>query len=341
VQDQYHSEFTGGIIIDPKTGEIIAMALNPTFDPNSVRTVTTPGVFRNKLVEDRYEMGSIVKAISMAAGLDSGAVTAGTRYKDPGCQTLNTKTFCNYDLKSHGNAVTMQEVLNHSLNTGVAYVVKQMGNKNFSDYMFKFGIGTTTGIDLPSEGNSLTSNLKTGRDLENAQASFGQGIALTPIQTVRALSVLANGGYLITPHLAKAIEYKIGGKKTLNYPKGEQVLRPGTSEEISRMLTVVVDNALKNGTVKLPNYSLAAKTGTAQIASPDGGYYPDHYLHSFFGYFPSYDARFLIFLYTYYPKDVQYASETLTDTFIDMSKFLINYYDIPPDRDAPPPYHPN
>jgi cell division protein FtsI/penicillin-binding protein 2 len=340
VQDKYSSEYTGGIIIDPKTGEIFALALNPTFDPNDVKDVSDPQVFRNKLIEDRYEMGSIMKALSMSAGLDSGAVTANSKYNDPGCETLNTKTFCNYDGKSHGTAVTMQEVLNHSLNTGVAYVVKEMGVKGFADYMFSFGIGTTTGIDLPNEGNSIVSNLRTGRDLEAAQASFGQGIALTPIQTVRALSVLANGGYLITPHLVKEIDYKIGTKKKLEYPKGEQVLKTSTTDEISRMLTNVVDNALKNGTVKISNYSLAAKTGTAQIASPDGGYYADHYLHSFFGYFPSYDARFLIFLYTYYPKNVQYASETLTDTFMDMSKFLINYYDIPPDRDAPPPYHP-
>lgn len=340
VEDQYGSEFTGGIIIDPKTGEIYAMALTPTFDPNNPKGVSNISVFKNRLVEDRYEMGSIVKALTMAAGLDVGAVTARTVYNDPGCMTLNKKTFCNYDLKSHGTAVSMQEVLNHSLNTGVAFTVRQMGNQNFINYMLRFGIASTTGIDLPNEGKSLISNLFTGRDLEPAQASFGQSIALTPIQTVRALSTLANGGYLVTPHLAKEIQYKIGTKKVLEYPKGPQVLKASTSEEISRMLTNVVDNALKNGTVRLQNYSLAAKTGTAQIASPTGGYYEDHYLHSFFGYFPSYDARFLVFLYTYYPKGVQYASETLTDAFIDMAKFLINYYDIPPDREAPPPYHP-
>lgn len=340
VEDQYHSEFTGGIIIDPKTGEIYAMAMNPTFDPNSPQTVTDPSVFRNRLVENRYEMGSIVKALTMAAGIDSGAVTARTTYNDPGCETLNKKTFCNYDNRSHGTAVTMQDVLNHSLNTGVAFVVKQMGNQNFINYMLNYGIGSTTGIDLPNEGKSLISNLFTGRDLEPAQASFGQGIALTPIQTVRALSTLANGGYLITPHLAKEVDYKIGGKKVFDYPKGPQVLKSTTTEEISRMLTIVADDYLKNGTVRLKNYSMATKTGTAQIANPAGGYYEDHYVHSFFGYFPSYDARFLIFLYTYYPKNVEYASETLTDTYMDLAKFLINYYDIPPDRDAPPPpYH--
>ena len=335
VTKQYSSEFTGGIVIDPKTGEIYAMSMYPSFDPNNINQVTDQSVFRNKFVEDRYEMGSIIKPLTMAAGLDAGVITPQTTYNDPGCETLNKKTFCNYDLRSRGPSVPMQIILDKSLNTGVAYIVSRLGNTAFTNYMYAYGLASTTGIDLPNEGHSLVSNLASPRDLEHAQASFGQGIALTPIETVRALSVLANGGTLINPHLVKEIDYKIGTKKTVPIAKGPQVIKPATSEEISRMLTEVVDTALKNGNVKLPNYSVAAKTGTAQIAT-SGGYYADRYLHSFFGYFPSYNPRFLIFLYTYYPKNVQYASETLTDTFIDMVKFLINYYQIPPDRDAPP-----
>ncbi len=337
VNSKYSSEFTGGIIIDPKTGEIYAMALHPTFDPNDPQKEKNSAVFRNKFVEDRYEMGSIIKAITLSIGLDSGAITPRTTYNDAGCLTLNKKTFCNYDGKSHGNNLKMQIILNKSLNTGATFIQQRVGNRAFGDHMLKFGMGSITGIDLPNEGNSLVSNLKTGNDLELAQASFGQGIALTPIVTVRALSVLANGGTLITPHLVKKINYKLGPSKKIEYPKGEQIIKPETAEEISRMLTEVVDIALKNGQVRLPNYSVAAKTGTAQLADPSGGYYTDRYFHSFFGYFPSYDPRFLIFLYTYYPKGVQYASETLTDTFIDMTKFLINYYNIPPDREGPPP----
>jgi cell division protein FtsI/penicillin-binding protein 2 len=339
VEDQYHSDFTGGMVIDPQTGAIYAMALNPTFDPNKPEDVTDPNVFRNRFVEDRYEMGSIIKAITMSIGLDSGAITPATTYDDPGCMTLNKKTFCNYDNRSHGKNLKMQIILDESLNTGAAYIEQKVGNSKFGQYMLNFGMGSTTGIDLPNEGGSLVAHLTSGDDLEYAQASFGQGIALTPIQTVRALSVLANGGHLITPHLVKEIDYDIGTKKVLNYPPGPQVIKPETSLAISKMLTEVVDVALKNGTVKLQNYSLASKTGTAQLADPSGGYYQDRYFHSFFGYFPSNSdkAKFLIFLFTYYPKNVLYASETLTDTFINMSKFLINYYDIPPDRDAPPP----
>ena len=176
-------------------------------------------------------------------------------------------------------------------------------------------------------------NLNSPRDIEYATASFGQGISMTPIETVRALSVLANGGKLIVPHIVKRINYTSGLFNNISYiNEAKQVLKKETSEEISRMLTVVVDKALANGKVKLPNYSVAAKTGTAQIAKPGGGYYDDRWLHSFFGYFPSYQPRFLIFLYTVEPQGIDFASQTLTNPFVETVKFLINYYNIVPDR---------
>ncbi|PIP55862.1 MAG: hypothetical protein COX06_01095 [Candidatus Zambryskibacteria bacterium CG22_combo_CG10-13_8_21_14_all_42_17] len=340
VGERYSSDFTGGIVINPKTGAIYAMALTPTFDPNAPQRESGSLIFTNKLVEDRYEMGSIVKALTLAVGLESNAITAKTTFNDPGCMTINTRSFCNYDKKSHGSNVSMQTVLNKSLNMGAAFVALRMGGANFSKALLAFGLESKTGIDLPNEGKSLVSNLKTNRDLEPAQASFGQGIALTPISTVRALSALANGGTLITPHLVKEIRYKLGATKKIIQPaeeERERAITPETSAEISRMLTEVVDRSLRDGQVRLDNYSIAAKTGTAQIArSGGGGYYDDQYLHSFFGYFPSYEPKFLVFLYTYNPKNVQYASETLTESFMNITKFLINYYDIAPDREAPP-----
>lgn len=330
-QEKWGSRLTGGIIMHPQTGAIYALDAVPTFNLND-RSGATIEDFRNPLVEDVYEMGSIIKALTIAAGLDSGAVAPSTTYFDAGFLEFDTYTISNYDGKGRGY-VDMQEVLNQSLNTGVSFVVDTMGKIAFRDYFMALKLGSETGIDLPGEVYGLIENLKSPREIEYATASYGQGIALTPIATVRALATLGNGGYLVTPHIAEKIVYEDGTEKEKIYPDGQQVFSEGTSETISRMLTTVVDDALSGGSVKLPNYSVAAKTGTAQIPdSVNGGYYDDRYLHSFFGYFPAYDPEFLIFLYTVEPKGVRYASETLTDPFMELTRFLINYYNIPPDR---------
>ena len=332
ITDQYKSDKTGGVIIDPKTGEIYAMGTNPSFDPNFYNLEKNPAVFSNPLVESVFEMGSIIKPLTMAAGIDSGTVTPSTTYDDKGFLILNTARIANYDGKGRG-IVDMQTVLNQSLNTGAAFVALKMGNDLFSKYMLNYGLGEETGIDLPNEIPGLVNNLSSARDIEHATAAFGQGIALTPIATVRALSSLANGGFLITPQVVKTINYDIGGFKNISPDPGTRILKQATSEEITRMLVAVYDNALLNGKVKMKDYSIAAKTGTAQIADPvTKGYFKDRYLHSFFGYFPAYNPKFLIFLYTYNPKEVQYASETLTMPFVTLTRFLINYYNIPPDR---------
>lgn len=329
--EEYQSRLTGAIIMDPMTGEIIAMNAVPTFDLNT-RSSASIEEFRNPLVEDVYEFGSTIKALTLAAGLDSKAITAQSTYNDTGSITLNTFTIRNFDGRGRG-VVNMQEVLNQSLNTGVSHIVTTMGKERFRDYFLNFKLGSETGIDLPNEAYGLIENLQSPRDVEYATASFGQGIATTPIAATRALAALANGGTMVTPHLAKRIEYRNGTSKDIRYPEGNRVLREETSEEISRMLAVVVDDALRGGNVSLPNHTIAAKTGTAQISDPvHGGYYEDKYLHSFFGYFPAYEPRFIIFMYTVEPQGVRYASETLTDPFMRMTKFLINYYSIPPDR---------
>lgn len=330
-QKTYSSKMTGAIIMNPKTGEIYAMNVVPTFNLND-RGTTTLSTFQNPLVEDVFEFGSTIKALTMAAGLDSQVITRNSTYYDAGSIELDGYTIRNYDGRGRGT-VPMQEILNQSLNTGVSHIALKMGKEKFRNYFLNFKIGSETGIDLPNETFGLVKNLHSPRDVEYATASFGQGIAMTPIEAIRALATLGNGGYLVTPHIVSKIIYEDGTEREINYPKGAQVLKTETSEEISNMLTTVVDVALKNGQVALPHHTIAAKTGTAQMADPiNGGYYKDRYLHSFFGYFPAFDPKFIVFMYTVDPKGVQYASETLTLPFMEIAKFLINYYDIPPDR---------
>ncbi len=330
VNKKYSSEYTGGIIVDPKTGMIYAMATSPGFDLNNTRAETNVSVFSDPLVENVYEMGSIIKPLTVATGIDTGKISADTTYYDKGFITVNNKKISNFDGKERG-VTTIQSALSESLNVGMAYIVGKVGNNVFSNYMYKFGLDMKTDIDLPNEAKNLVSNLKSPRDIEHVTASFGQGIALSPVSTVRALSTIANGGYLIHPHLVTKIKYKVGITKDIAYPPGEQVIQKKTAEEVTRMMVRSVDEYLRAGKLKLPNYSVAVKTGTAQIAV-NGKYSEDDFLHSFVGFFPAYNPRFLVFMYTVKPRGVQYSSESLSDPFFDITKFLINYYEIPPDR---------
>jgi cell division protein FtsI/penicillin-binding protein 2 len=330
-QKKFSSRETAGLVINPATGAILALAAVPTFNPNVFSQEKDWRVFVNPLVENVYEFGSIMKPLTLAAGIDAGAITRESTYRDEGSLTLDGKTIYNFDKKARG-IVSMQEVLNQSLNTGAAHVALAMGTAEFARSMLSFGFGDETGIDLPNEASGLVKNLESPRQIEYATASFGQGIATTPIAMVRALSVLANGGLLPNPHLAARIAYTLGVSTKPSFGEPKRVLTTETVETVTSMLVEVVDRALLGGSLAMKHWSVAAKTGTAQMATPKGGYYDDRYLHSFFGYFPAYEPRFLVFLYTVEPKGVTYASHTLAAPFFDIAKFLLNYYAVPPDR---------
>ncbi|OGG72963.1 hypothetical protein A3A38_01705 [Candidatus Kaiserbacteria bacterium RIFCSPLOWO2_01_FULL_53_17] len=328
---EWRTERGGGIVINPKTGEIYAMEARPSFNPNAYGESGGFTVFANPLVENVFEMGSIIKPLTVAFGIDSGAITAKSTYYDTGTIEVSGLTIGNYDGKARG-VTGMQDILNKSLNLGAVHIMQKTGKETFARYMAALGFGEETGIDLPNEAPGLLDNLETRRDVEFATASYGQGIAVTPIAVVRALSALANGGILVTPHVAERVLYKVGSTREIAYDDAKRVLKKETTEEVTRMLVNTVDTALQKGRVMLPHWSIAAKTGTAQLPSPDGGYYKNKFLHSFFGYFPAYDPQFLVFLYIIDPQGASYSSETLTQPFMDTAKFLINYYGVPPDR---------
>ncbi len=333
VKEKWNSDRTGGIVMDPKTGAIIAMGLDNGFDLNQTRSVTNVSQFNNPLIESDFEMGSIMKPVIMAIALDQGMVTPTTTYNDAGFVKVGNRTIYNFDKKGRGNNVTMQSVLNQSLNTGMVHVMQRMQKEAFRKQWESFGFGERTGIDLPAETKGLISNLGTNRDVEFANVSFGQGVAVSPIEMLRAQAVLANGGRLVTPHLVSEIDYPSGIHKKMEWPVTGQLIKPETAVTITKMLTTVFDN-YNDGKIKLEHYSIAAKTGTAQIADHEnGGYYDDRNLHTFMAYFPAQNPKFIVFLYNYHPKNgAKFSSDTLLLPFVDFAKFLINYYDVPPDR---------
>lgn len=333
IQSKQNSVLTGAIIMDPYTGEIKAIAQTPGFDAEHTKKITDISVYKNDAVESSREMGSIIKPLTMAVGIDTGKVHADSTYNDMGFIKVHDRTMYNFDKKGRG-VITLQHALSKSLNTGFIHIAQLVGNETMTKYFLKFGLGEKTNIDLPDESAPLTKNLEKG-DVEHATASFGQGIAMTPIGTIRALSVLANGGHLITPHVVQKIKYTIGTSKTTDIPKlnpDESILKLSTVDEIRQMLVYNVDNSLLDGRRKNPHYTIAAKTGTAQIASENGGYIDGKNIHTFIGFFPAYKPKFIFFMYTIDPKVSQYASESLANPFLDLTDFMIQYYQIPPDR---------
>ncbi|NCU28182.1 MAG: penicillin-binding protein 2 [Candidatus Moranbacteria bacterium] len=332
VLQKWNADQAGGIIINPMSGEIYAAVGLPDFDLNNFKEVKSVGVYRNPLVENVFEFGSVIKPLVMAGALDAGVVTPKTEYYDAGNVTIDKKVINNFDKKGRGT-VTMQDVLNQSLNTGMVFAEQRLGHEKFRNYMKSYGIGEKTGIDLPNETSGLIRNLESPRNIEYANASFGQGIALTPVEAVRAFSILANGGNMITPHFVKEIKYENGLSKKIDYPYTKSnILGREATDTITEMLIKVYES-YDSGKHKNPNYSIATKTGTAQVAKETGGgYYEDKHMHSFFGYFPARDPQFLVFLFVKDPKGVKYASQTLIPPFDNITKFLINYYNLPPDR---------
>lgn len=329
--DTWHSDEAGGIIMDPKTGEIFAIGAIPSFDPNTFQETKNIAQFSNPLVEHVFELGSIIKPLTVASGLDAGVITPDTTYTDTGHIVINKRKISNFDGKARG-VVSIQTVLDKSLNTGAVFVQQKVGDERLRNYFYNFGLNTKTNIDLPNEVTNLTRNLESSRDVDYATASFGQGIALTPVSAIRAFASLANGGTLVTPHVVRSIVYKDGGSKTIELPVSNPIFNPKTSETITRMLVHVFDNGTANGKLKFEHYSVAAKTGTAQLVKPTGGYYDDKFLHTMFGYFPAYDPRFIVFLYNHDPQGVTFAADTLGGVFRDTVQFLIDYYDVAPDR---------
>jgi len=320
------------IVIDPNTGKILALAEFPGFDPNHYSEVEDFDIFQNSSVQKLFEPGSTLKPVTMAAALDLGKIDPQTTYVDKGKLKIGGYTIENYNGRVFGE-VPMTTVLEKSINTGAVFAQKQVGDKAFLEYLERFGFFEPTRIDIQGEVFSENKELKKGREINFATASFGQGIEITPIQLVRAFSAIANGGKLIKPFL---MEKTIGPdkEKTQTSPEfSEQIVSSNTISKLTAMMVSVVENGFAKS-ARIPGYYIAGKTGTAQIPwsvlGQDKKGYSDKTWQSFIGFFPAFNPRFLVFVKLDCPQ-TNTAEYSAVPVFKQIAKYIIDYYSIPPD----------
>lgn len=317
------------IVMDPMTGKILAMASMPGFDPNDYAK-TDVSLFMNPAVSLPYEPGSIMKPITMAIGLEEGKISPDTTYVDTGAVQEAGFTIRNAEDKVYGHS-TMTKVLEQSINTGMIYIQKSVGNKTFADYMRRFGFGEKTGVALPAELTGNVRNLENLKsDIQFFTASFGQGVTATPLQMVTAYAVLANGGALMKPQILDKVIHADGRVEDVPWEEVRRVV----SEETSRKIGVMLRNVVVNGHGKradVPGYLVAGKTGTAQVAKKGGGGYEDGAaIGSFVGYAPLNDPKFVVLVKVVNPKGVQWAESSAAPAFGKIMKFLLEYAKVRP-----------
>ena len=325
-------EADGGtiIVMEPETGKILSMASYPDFNPNEYARVENMEAFRNLAVSGEYECGSVFKPITLAAAIDSGKVSPDTTYVDTGEVYEAGYTIKNSDNKAYGKQ-TMTQALEQSLNTGMIFAEKLLGNKNFSDYVKRFGFGEATEVELPGESDGNINNLKNLKsDIHFFTASFGQGIRVTPIQLVSAYNAIASGGVLYKPQIVEKIIHPDGSEEKISPQESNRVITQKTALEMGKMLRSVVVNG-HGKRADVPGYLVGGKTGTAQVASTkERGYEEGKNIGSFAGFAPVDNPKFTILVRIDNPKGVEWAESSAAPAFGELMKFLLEYAGVEP-----------
>ncbi|MFA5076126.1 MAG: penicillin-binding protein 2 [Patescibacteria group bacterium] len=328
--ERYKAEGASVVVMDPKTGAILAMCGWPNFDPNDYGNVENIKYYNNPTVFAAYEPGSVFKPITMSIALDQGKVTPESTYEDTGEVKIGQYSIKNSDLLAHGTQ-TMTDVLKFSLNTGAIFAMRQAGPETFRDYVEKFGFGVLSGIPLEGESPGTIASLYKKGEIYPVTASFGQGIMVTPLQVATAFSALANGGKLMRPYIVDRVIDPSGIEIRTEPQEIRQVISPRTSVLISGMLVQVVQEGHAKRAA-IPGYYVAGKTGTAQVANPStGDYNSGKTIHTFGGFFPVSDPQLVVVARFDSPQTSQWAEGTAVPFFGEIGKFLASYYQIPPD----------
>jgi cell division protein FtsI (penicillin-binding protein 3) len=329
---QKHSADGGTIIVmDPTTGYILGMASSPMANPNQYWKDNAN--FTNQAIQSSYEPGSTFKMVTMAAGLDTHVITPDTAFQDTGQWVVGDRVLHNWNNGGFGWE-TMTQVLQHSANVGAAFVSSRLGRNRFYDYVHRFGFGTPTGVDISGEvrGSVPLPGDKTWTIVNQFTNAYGQGLTVTPLQLVRAVAAVANGGLMMKPQVVSQITYRGRVIDRPPVPQG-RVISPQTAHTLTKML---VESAL-GGEAQfslVKGYDIAAKTGTASIAGPYGQYLQNATIASVVGYAPAYSPRFAVLVKIDHPRDTPWGSMAAAPVLHDLFQQLFLYYHVPPSPHA-------
>ncbi len=330
---------TGGtiIVIQPDTGEILAMASRPTFDLTKLdlSDESKLALYRNRAITDQYEPGSIFKLVTMAAALDAGLVGPDTWWYDEGVFRSSGWSIYNWDFSANGSQ-TVTQILSKSLNTGAAWLSQQLGPERFYQYVDRFGFGKPTGIGLTGEAvgrvRTAENDPENWRPVDMATNSFGQGISVTPLQMAAAVAAIANDGLAVKPHIAREIVSPAGSQVVQPEAVG-QVISPESARTLREMMGVVV-KGIPAAYLDVQGYRVGGKTGTANIASGDGGYKPGAYISSFAGVAPLDDPVLAVLVKIDEPKDVPWGTVVAAPAFGRIVQAALPYLKVPPQDPA-------
>ena len=318
------------IVMDPKTGEILAMANRPSYDPNNYNQ-SGEEAFKNIAVTNLYEPGSTFKPIIASAALAAGKWKLDTVYNDKGAFAANGHIIRNWDGEGYG-PVRLLDILKYSLNTGMAEIGTLTGADILSKYIRDYGFGSETGIELPGEGAGILYNPEDMSKLDVATMSIGQGIAVTPLQMVRAFGALANGGAMMKPHIIKSYSNSQGDVTSTT--ETSVVGQPVPAETVKTIVDILEKEVSEGGGTKamVEGYHFAGKTGTAQkLDTKHGGYLDGQYIVSFIGFGPVEDPKFVVLVVIDDPqKGSLYGSQLAAPVFKDIVSQLVRYYQMSP-----------
>jgi cell division protein FtsI (penicillin-binding protein 3) len=320
---KWSAKSASAVVMDPRTGGILALSVAPDFDANRFPDVSDARK-RNRAVTDTYEPGSTFKIVTITGALSTGQVTPDTKFTLPYKIKVADRTI--HDAEPRGTeTMSVHQILSRSSNVGVVTIAEALGKERISSWIDRFGFGRKTGIEFPGESRGIVLPPARWSGSTIGNVPIGQGIAVTPLQMIAAYGAIANKGVWVQPHLVE----KVGGERPVG-PGRRRIMSTHVAKEMRKMLREVVDEG--SGTAaQIPGYRIAGKTGTAAKPDANGGYSDTRYVASFVGFAPAKNPRLVALVTVDEPRGAIWGGVVAAPAFAEIAKFALQYLEIPPD----------